>query len=187
MGLFDELKKITQGYSDDEDFFEDSIQAPEVKSDKPVSSAQQQFESAFSTSSAPAPERAKPQSAESPAPSGFLSGLTGKRTPKSSPRQRTVSFGGNETQVYLFNPKTFDEAGELVAFLQQGRSLVMTLEGVEEANARRLLDFLSGVTFALDGRITPVSAKTYFVTPQNVDLLSAQPAEQAPAEESRYF
>ena len=80
--------------------------------------------------------------------------------------------------MILFNPKTFDEAGELVSHLSQGRSVVMTLEGVPTDNARRLLDFLSGITFALNGRITPISAKTYFVTPQNVDVLGSQ-AEQA--------
>ena len=89
-----------------------------------------------------------------------------------------MEFGGSEQQVILFNPKTFDEAGELVSHLGQGRSVVMTLEGIPTDNARRLLDFLSGITFALNGRITPISAKTYFVTPQNVDVLGSQ-AEQA--------
>ena len=50
----------------------------------------------------------------------------------------------------------------------------MTLEGVQGDMARRLLDFLSGIAFALQGKITPVSAKTYFITPQNVDILGAQ-------------
>ena len=40
--------------------------------------------------------------------------------------------------------------------------------------ARRLLDFLSGIAYALQGKITPISAKTYFVTPQNVDVLGAE-------------
>ena len=61
----------------------------------------------------------------------------------------------------------------------------MTLEGLPTENARRLLDFLSGITFALQGKITPVSAKTYFVTPQNVDLVAPQ-AEQ-PETDGQYF
>ena len=51
--------------------------------------------------------------------------------------------------------------------------------------ARRLLDFLSGITFALQGKITPISAKTYFVTPQNVDILGAQPEQ--PESDGQYF
>jgi cell division inhibitor SepF len=60
----------------------------------------------------------------------------------------------------------------------QSRSVVMTLEGLPTENARRLLDFMSGIAFALQGKITPISAKTYFVTPQNVDVVGAQ-SEQA--------
>ena len=86
----------------------------------------------------------------------------------------TVEFGGTEQQVILFNPKSFDEAGDLVQHLSQGRSIVMTLEGVPTDLARRLLDFLSGIAYALQGKITPISAKTYFVTPQNVDVLGAE-------------
>jgi FtsZ-interacting cell division protein YlmF len=37
--------------------------------------------------------------------------------------------------------------------------------------ARRLLDFISGITFALNGKITPVAAKAYFITPENVNLI----------------
>ena len=54
-------------------------------------------------------------------------------------------------------------------------SLVMTLNGIPTESARRLLDFMSGITFALQGKITPISAKTYFISPENVDLLGAQP------------
>lgn len=79
----------------------------------------------------------------------------------------------------LFNPKDFDEAGELAGYLLQGRSLVMALEGIPSETARRLLDFISGIAFALNAKITPVSAKTYFVTPENVDLLeSGVPSNQ---------
>ena len=185
MSFMDELRKLTQPYNDDEDFFEDSIRSPEPKAEKAVSSVQQEFENAFAVEASPVPEKSPKPQQDAPAPGGFLSSFAGKRSARPAPRQKTVSFGGSETQVFLFNPKTFDEAGELVAHLQQGRSLVMTLEGVESGNARRLLDFISGVTFALDGKITPVSAKTYFITPQNVDFVPAQ--GEAPASESQYF
>ena len=64
----------------------------------------------------------------------------------------------------------------------------MTLEGVPNDSARRLLDFLSGITFALEGKITPISAKTYFVTPQHVDVLnSGKQPEQQPESDGQYF
>ena len=96
-----------------------------------------------------------------------------------------MHFGGSDTQVILFNPKSFEEAGELVGFLQMGRSLVMTLEGQPTDRARRLLDFVSGITFALDGKVTPVAGKTYFITPQNVDLVA--PSGEQPESEAQFF
>ena len=110
--------------------------------------------------------------------SGGLFGNLGKRIKKENRtiRERTVNFGGKESQVILFNPKSFDEAGELVGHLMRSRSLVMTLEGLPTETARRLLDFMSAIVFALHGKITPVSAKTYFISPENVDLLGADAA-----------
>ena len=185
MGFMDELKKLTKPYDDDEDDFFEVADASH-KSAPAASPAQLEFEQAFGEEPASAPEPARKPA--KPAPEGGLLGaLTGKRParPKTAQRERTVNFGGSEQQVILFNPRTFDEAGELVNHLNQGRSLVMTLEGLPTDNARRLLDFLSGITFALQGKITPVSAKTYFVTPQNVDILG--PQTEQPESDGQYF
>ena len=183
MGFMDELKKLTQPYDDDDDFFEGASET-DRSSAAAVSAAQMQFESAFGDEGGGPPEPAekKPSPASSGGEGGGLFGAFGARKGQGKPRtplrERTVNFGGSDTQVILFNPKTFDEAGELVGHMLQGRSVVMTLEGLPTENARRLLDFMSGIAFALQGKITPVSAKTYFVTPQNVDILGAQ-GEQA--------
>lgn len=178
MGFMDELRKLTQPYDDEDDFFEGA--ETNLRPQAQPSAAQIQFESAFGeeTGAKPEPEDT-PKEAAPKAPAatasggGFFSNFGFKKNGKPK-RERVVEFGGSEQQVILFNPKTFDEAGELVSHLGQGRSVVMTLEGVPTDSARRLLDFLSGITFALGGRITPISAKTYFVTPQNVDVLGAQ-------------
>ncbi len=176
MGFLDELKKLTQPYDDDEDFFEGSIES-EQSSAAAVSAAQLQFESAFGEESVSAAEPAE-QKPSRPGEGAGLFGAFGARRaqqkPRSPLRERTVNFGGSDTQVILFNPKSFDEAGELVGHMLRSRSVVMTLEGLPTENARRLLDFMSGIAFALEGKITPISAKTYFVTPRNVDVLGAQ-------------
>ena len=176
MGFMDELKKLTQPYDDDDDFFEGASES-ERSSTAAASAAQMQFENAFGEESVSAaePEERKPVSRGGEG--GLFGGFGARRAqqkPRTPLRERTVNFGGSDTQVILFNPKTFDEAGELVGHLLRSRSVVMTLEGLPTENARRLLDFMSGIAFALQGKITPISAKTYFVTPQNVDILGAQ-------------
>ncbi len=184
MGFMDELRKLTQPYDDDDDFFEGADSS--LRKPAKPSPAQAEFEDAFGEEPAaePAPRKAAKSAGEG---GGFLSGFASRKSGKSKTpqRERVVNFGGNETQVILFNPKSFDEAGELVSHLHQGRSVVMTLEGLPTDTARRLLDFLSGITFALQGKITPISAKTYFVTPQNVDILGAQ--QEQPESDGQYF
>lgn len=187
MGFLDELRKLTQPYDDEDDFFEGAETNLRPQAQQP-SAAQIQFENAFGEDAgakiepedAPKEEQPKPAQQQPAAAGGGVGGLFGgfgfKKGGKAR-RERVVEFGGSEQQVILFNPKSFDEAGELVSHLTQGRSVVMTLEGVPTDFARRLLDFLSGITYALHGKITPISAKTYFVTPQNVDVLGSQAGE----------
>ena len=182
MGFMDELRKLTQPIDDEDDFFEGAD--TNLKPAASPSAAQLEFESTFGEEAPSTPEPAK-KAAKPAAGEGIFANLKKPAKPKVH-RERTVNFGGNETQVILFNPKSFDEAGELMNHLLQSRSVVMTLEGLPTDMARRLLDFLSGITFALQGKITPISAKTYFVTPQNVDILGAQTAEQ-PVSDGQYF
>ena len=188
MGFMDELRKLTQPYDDEDDFFEGA--ETNLRPQAQPSAAQIQFENAFGEEPSGTPEPAPKETASKPAQTqnagagGLFSSLGFKKGAKAR-KERLVDFGGSEQKVILFNPKTFDEAGELVSHLGQGRSVVMTLEGVPTDSARRLLDFLSGITFALNGKITPISAKTYFVTPQNVDVLGAQPEQ--PESEAQYF
>ena len=175
MGFMDELRKLTQPYEDEDDYYEgaDASAQQAIPSD-----AQLDFENAFGGTEIP--ERAEDEADSSAAPQseggkGIFSGLGRKKPVRPRlAREKTVEFAGTEQQVILFNPKSFDEAGDLVQHLTQGRSIVMTLEGVPTDLARRLLDFLSGIAYARQGKITPNTAKTYFVTPQNVDVLGAE-------------
>ena len=179
MSFMDELRKLTQPYEEEDDFYEGAD--PSAQTSMPTE-AQLEFENAFGGRETPELADDEMQDVgqtaqEDGGGKGIFSGLGRKKTPKpprSAIRERTVEFAGTEQQVILFNPKSFDEAGDLVQHLSQGRSIVMTLEGVPTDLARRLLDFLSGIAYALQGKITPISAKTYFVTPQNVDILGAE-------------
>lgn len=179
MGLMDNLRKLTQPYGDEDDYFEGADSAFVPQDTAPASDAQMEFENSFAEEPASSPEPA--QKASKPSRSGGLFGFGGERAsapkaaskPSKPSRGRGNSFSADQS-VVRFNPKNFDEAGELVNFLEQGKSLIMSLEEIPSETARRLLDFMSGIAFALNGKINPVSAKTYFITPENVDLLDAQ-------------
>lgn len=194
MGFMDELRKLTQPYEDDDDFF-DGAEKPRTPSAPPAaSSAQAEFESTFGGDNMPSTPRPAPRERdeEESESAGSLFGNLGGRKPRPAQRERLVNLGGGgggnsggDSQVILFSPKTFDDAKDLVGYLQLRRSVVMTLESLPTDQARRMLDLCSGIALALQGKITPVSAKTFFVTPISVDIVGSQ----APALESdgEYF
>ena len=186
MGFLDELKKLTQPIDDEDDFYPDADTSlrPTVQ----PSAAQIQLENTFADEQEAKPEPAAKESASAARPTGGLfAGLGSKRARQPKAKERVVEFNGQEQQVILVNPKTFNEASSLFGHLEQGRSVVMTLDGVPNDTARRLLDFISGITFAMKYKITPISAKTYFVAPENVDLLGTQAEQQQPETDSQYF
>ena len=90
-----------------------------------------------------------------------------------------------QLKVVLVKPERFEDASTIADHLNNKRTVVLNLESTNKEIARRLLDFLSGITFALQGKITPISAKTYFVSPQNVDLLNSQ--SEQPVSDEQYF
>ena len=174
MGLLDNLRKLTQPYGEEDDFFEGADDAFVPQPQEAPDDAQLTFENSFAEEPTGTPEPARKPS-KSPRTSGLFNRNSEPRVsakPANAGRGRGVP--ASDQSVIRFNPRNFDEAGELVSFLEQGRSLIMSLEEIPSETARRLLDFMSGIAYALNGKITPVSAKTYFITPENVDLLDAQ-------------
>ena len=104
-----------------------------------------------------------------------------------TPTQARSSYGGFEErrgsnkvvnihataqlQVVLVKPERFEAAAEIADHLRERRTLVLNLEQTNKEIARRLIDFLSGVAYAQDGKIKKVAVNTYIITPYNVDLL----------------
>ena len=76
-----------------------------------------------------------------------------------------------QLQVVLVKPERFDTAAEIADHLRERRTVVLNLEDTNKDVARRLVDFLSGVAYAQEGKIKKVAVNTYLITPYNVDLL----------------
>ena len=73
--------------------------------------------------------------------------------------------------VVLVKPDRFENAAEIADHLKEKRTVVLNLEQTNKDIARRLLDFLSGVAYANEGKIKKVAISTYIITPYNVDIL----------------
>ena len=74
-------------------------------------------------------------------------------------------------KVVLVKPERFENASEIADHLREKRTVVLNLESTNKDVARRLIDFLSGVAYAGDGKIKRVAANTYIITPYSVDSM----------------
>ena len=75
-----------------------------------------------------------------------------------------------QLKVVLVKPERFESASEVADHLKDKRTVVLNLESTNKDVARRLIDFLSGVTYGVEGKIKKVSANTYIITPYHVDF-----------------
>ena len=76
-----------------------------------------------------------------------------------------------QLRVVLVKPERFADASTIADHLNAKRTVVLNLESTNKEIARRLLDFLSGVAYANEGKIKKVAISTYIITPYNVDIL----------------
>jgi cell division inhibitor SepF len=98
-----------------------------------------------------------------------------KATPKVTPmsprtaRKGVTELGGME--VCVFKPTSFDEdAREISDTLLANRTVVLNIEGLDDFNSQRILDFTSGTAYAISGNLQHISQFVYIVTPSSVQV-----------------
>ena len=163
MGFFDELKKLTRPYDDDEDdFLDEAEDVAEEPAEEPQKPRMSNPFAGFSFASREPVDEAE----ESPAPRAAA------RSAKSgSGKVVNLASGSNGMQVVLAKPDRFESAAEIADHLRDRRAVLMNLETTGKDTARRLIDFLSGVAYAQGGKIKKVSSNTYIITPSSVNLM----------------
>lgn len=147
--IFDKMKDLMFGeYEDDDDYYEDDYAAP-------------------------APVR------EAPAPSYGLRETS--RDMDYTPAPRKASAKSNNPQVYSINtnvqmqvviikPECYEDAQEICDQIKTKRPVVVNLEKVEYPVAQRIMDFLSGTCYSLEGSIQRVANNIFIIAPENVDI-----------------
>ncbi|HZJ86898.1 MAG TPA: cell division protein SepF [Erysipelothrix sp.] len=76
----------------------------------------------------------------------------------------------NDTQMVLFEPRSFEEAEEVAKYLKERRAAVVNLHRLQRDYAQRTIDFLTGVVFALDGTIQKIGHDVILCTPNSVSV-----------------
>lgn len=98
----------------------------------------------------------------------------------------SLSGAGSALEMKVVKPQQFDSVSQIADHLLNKRTVVLNLESTSKETARRLIDFLSGVAYSIDGSIKKIASNAYVITPNNVDvgdaqLRSARPKEPEPA------
>jgi cell division inhibitor SepF len=91
---------------------------------------------------------------------------------------RPVGNGGPaDVRVHLVNPTSFNDAQEVADRFKQSTPVILNLQTTDAELSKRLIDFASGLTYALDGGMQKVAEKTFMLTPRNVEVSAEQTAQ----------
>ena len=93
---------------------------------------------------------------------------------------RSVRPGGNgrsDVRVHLVIPKSFNDAQQIADKFKDSIPVVLNLQGIESDLSKRLIDFASGLTYALDGGMQRIADKVFMLTPRNVEISAEERAE----------
>src|SRR3712207_5549728 len=84
--------------------------------------------------------------------------------------------GGADVQVHLVTPQSFNDAQEVADRFKRSVPVILNLQTTEGDLAKRLIDFASGLTYALDGGMQKIAEKTFLLTPRNVEVSAEERA-----------
>jgi cell division inhibitor SepF len=85
--------------------------------------------------------------------------------------------GKSDVRVHLVIPKSFNDAQQVADKFKDSIPVVLNLQGVDTDLSKRLIDFASGLTYALDGGMQRIADKVFMLTPRNVEISAEERAE----------
>ena len=85
---------------------------------------------------------------------------------------------GNSIKMVISQPTTFEQSDEICSFLKEKKSVIVNLEYVNKDVARRIVDFISGGVYALDGYIQKISNSIFLVAPSNYEITNEMAREE---------
>jgi cell division inhibitor SepF len=96
------------------------------------------------------------------------------------PRRRQLrpvtNGGGDSVQVHFVTPRNFNDAQEVADKFKRGVPVIINLQSAAADLSKRLIDFSSGLTYALEGGMQKIADKTFLLTPANVEVSAEEKA-----------
>lgn len=84
--------------------------------------------------------------------------------------------GNGDVRVHLVIPKSFNDAQQIADKFKDSVPVILNLQGAETDLSKRLIDFASGLTYALDGGMQRIADKVFMLTPRNVEISAEERA-----------
>ena len=153
MSFWDNVKKFAQPYAD-EDYDEYDEEIDEFDDEEA------------------APRRRPASFTEEPAAADFGAAPAAEPAASSSFSGHVVNMGASGKQeVVLFHAKTFGDATKAADELRNKKAVILNMENVDKALTRRVVDFLSGCVYALDGKVKKIAQSTYLFCPHSMNIV----------------
>jgi cell division inhibitor SepF len=89
---------------------------------------------------------------------------------------RPVNRGNGDVRVHLVIPKSFNDAQQIADKFKESIPVILNLQGADTDLSKRLIDFASGLTYALDGGMQRIADKVFMLTPRNVEISAEERA-----------
>ena len=171
MSFWDNVKKFAQPYADDDYDDYDDEEMDEYEEEEVPAPRSARRASSFNTTAST--ETASDFAAAPAAPAAPVSsGFSGQ----------VLNMSSGKQEVVLFHAKAFDDAAKAADELRNRRAVILNMENVDKALTRRVVDFLSGCVYALDGQVKKVAQSTYLFCPHSMDIVGDLESFQAEAE-----
>ncbi len=110
--------------------------------------------------------------------------------PKTETARPTVKTSGGAIELKVVRPESFNAVGQIADYLLNRCTVVLNLEATSKDVAKRIVDFLNGVAYSIDGQIKSVANNTFIITPNNVsvsgEMLTGEKAQPKPSERDSF-
>ncbi len=189
MSFWDNMKKFAQPYADDDyddydeddEYFDDYDEPAERPARRParrtsapdpapVNEPEDEDEDDSTDFSFPSLSTTEKRVTSAPSSTGFVGQVLGG------------SSSSNKQEVVLFRPGSFNDTSKAADDLRNRKAVIVNMENVDKDMARRVVDFLSGCVYALDGDVKKIAQSAYLFCPHNMDIVGDLETLQAEVE-----
>ena len=175
MSFWHKVKNFAQPYADEE--YDEEMEDEEMEDFE-----EQEEQEAFKSRSRRTSPFASEEESAASASASAASAAAPERNAAPGFNGQILNMNSGKQEVVLFHAKSFDDAASAADELRKRKAVILNMENVDKALTRRVVDFLSGALYALDGSVKKIAQSTYLFCPHNMSVVGDLENLQAESE-----